>query len=38
MAINLNNLKGTLTAIGDRVLVSDMFFGEQKDQRRFNYT
>ena len=30
MAINLNNLKGTLTAIGDRVLVSDMFFGEQK--------
>lgn len=30
MAININKFKGTLKAIGDRVLVSDMHFGEQK--------
>lgn len=30
MAQNLNAIKGTLTAIGDKVLVSDMHFGEQK--------
>ena len=30
MAINLNTIKGDLRAIGNRVLVSDMYFGEQK--------
>ena len=30
MAINLNAIKGTLRAIGNRVLVTDMYFGEQK--------
>ena len=30
MAININKFKGTLKAIGDRVLVSEMHFGEQK--------
>lgn len=29
MAINLNRIKGDLKAIGNRVLVSDMHFGEQ---------
>jgi len=30
MAINLNRIKGDLRPIGDRVLVKDMYFGEQK--------
>ena len=30
MAINLNTLNGTLRPIGNRVIVSDMYFGEQK--------
>ena len=30
MAINLNAIEGTLRAIGNRVLVTDMYFGEQK--------
>jgi len=30
MAINLNTIKGELRAIGNRVLVVDMYFGEQK--------
>lgn len=30
MAINLNTIKGDLRPIRDRVLVSDMYFGEQK--------
>ena len=30
MAINLNTIKGDLRPIGNRVLVSDMYFGEQK--------
>ena len=30
MAVNLNVIKGNLRAIGNRVLVSDMHFGEQK--------
>jgi len=30
MALNLNAIKGELRAIGNRVLVSDMYFGEQK--------
>ena len=30
MAINLNTLEGKLTPIGNRVIVSDMYFGEQK--------
>jgi len=30
MAINLNSIKGNLRAIGDKVLVSNMYFGEQK--------
>ena len=30
MAINLNAIKGSLRAIGNRVLVSEMYFGEQK--------
>lgn len=29
MALNLNAIKGTLRAVGNRVLVSDMYFGEQ---------
>ena len=30
MALNLNTIKGTPRAVGDRTLVTDMFFGEQK--------
>jgi len=30
MAINLNAIEGSLRAIGNRVLVTDMYFGEQK--------
>mgnify|MGYP001048748166 FL=1 len=30
MSINLNFVKGNLRAIGNRVLVTDMHFGEQK--------
>lgn len=30
MATNLNAIKGTIRAIGDRVLVKNMYFGEQK--------
>lgn len=30
MAINLNRIKGKISAVGNRVLVSDMYFGEQK--------
>jgi len=30
MSINLNKIEGELRAIGNRVLVSDMYFGEQK--------
>ena len=30
MAVNLNAIKGDLKAIGNRVLVTDMHFGEQK--------
>lgn len=30
MALTLNTLKGKLTPIGNRVIVSDMYFGEQK--------
>ena len=30
MTVHLNKFKGNLKAIGDRVLVSDMYFGEQK--------
>lgn len=30
MALNLNTINGKLTPIGDRVLVSDMHFGEQR--------
>ena len=30
MALNLNTIKGDLRAIGNRVLVRDMHFGEQK--------
>ena len=30
MALNINAIKGTPRAIGNRVLVSDMYFGEQK--------
>ena len=30
MATNLNAIKGTPSAIGNRVLVTDMHFGEQK--------
>ena len=29
MSINLNAVKGTLRAVGNRVLVTDMYFGEQ---------
>ena len=30
MAVHLQKFKGNLKAIGDRVLVTDMYFGEQK--------
>src|SRR6056300_755879 len=30
MAINLNTINGTLRPIGNRVIVSNMYFGEQK--------
>ena len=30
MALNLNTIKGSLKPIGNRVIVSDMYFGEQK--------
>jgi co-chaperonin GroES (HSP10) len=30
MSINLKTIKGDIRAIGNRVLVSDMYFGEQK--------
>lgn len=30
MAINLNTINGTLTPIGSRVIVKNMYFGEQK--------
>lgn len=30
MSINLNRIKGNLRAVGNRVLVRDMYFGEQK--------
>ena len=30
MAINLNTISGKLTPIGDRVIVKNMYFGEQK--------
>lgn len=30
MSQNINAIKGNLKAIGDKVLVSDMYFGEQK--------
>jgi hypothetical protein len=30
MAIQLSKVKGTPRAVGNRVIVSDMFFGEQK--------
>jgi co-chaperonin GroES (HSP10) len=30
MSINLSAIKGNLRAIGNRVLVTDMYFGEQK--------
>ena len=30
MSVHLNKIKGNLRAIGDRVLVSNMYFGEQK--------
>jgi len=30
MAVHLTTFKGDLKAIGDRVLVTDMYFGEQK--------
>ena len=30
MALNLNTIKGNLKAVSNRVLVSDMHFGEQK--------
>lgn len=29
MAININTIKGTPRAVGNRVLVTDMYFGEQ---------
>jgi co-chaperonin GroES (HSP10) len=32
MAINLNTLHGKLTPIGNRVIVKNMYFGEQKTQ------
>ena len=30
MSLNLNTIKGDLKPIGNRVIVSDMYFGEQK--------
>ena len=30
MALNIDTINGKLTAIGNRVIVSDMYFGEQK--------
>jgi co-chaperonin GroES (HSP10) len=30
MSVNLNAVKGELRAVGNRVLVTDMYFGEQK--------
>ena len=30
MSLNLNTVKGNLRPIGNRVIVSDMYFGEQK--------
>jgi len=30
MAQNINSIKGNLRAVGNRVLVTDMYFGEQK--------
>ena len=30
MSINLHTIKGDLKPVGNRVLVSDMYFGEQK--------
>ena len=30
MALNLNTINGTLRPIGNRVIVSNMYFGEQK--------
>lgn len=30
MSINLNTIKGKLNAVGNRVIVSDMHFGEQR--------
>lgn len=30
MALNLNTINGTLRPIGNRVIVSDMYFGEQR--------
>jgi co-chaperonin GroES (HSP10) len=30
MSVNLNVVKGSLRAVGNRVLVTDMYFGEQK--------
>ena len=30
MAVNLKKIKGSPKAVGDRTLVTDMFFGEQK--------
>lgn len=30
MAINLNTINGTLTPVGSRVIVKNMYFGEQK--------
>lgn len=32
MTINLNTLTGKLTPIGNRVIVKNMYFGEQKTQ------
>lgn len=32
MALNLNTLSGKLTPIGNRVIVKNMYFGEQKTQ------
>jgi co-chaperonin GroES (HSP10) len=30
MALNMNTIEGTLNPIGNRVLVTDMYFGEQR--------
>ena len=32
MAININTINGVPRAVGNRVLVSDMYFGEQKTE------